>query len=233
MEVNLKVKKSIYIGLLTFFVSIYILSVAHSGMFDFLKKGMTKSWKIHKDNLSFCNGSLIVVEDGYKLLKIAPKRKQHKNKEAEKEGVWGFKLKIKADLLYVKSLLHYEDLKDLEHKAKEAIEHQAKEELEHQTKEERDFLIRLLLRELQNEQARKSIIISYKLFDKDGFALATSKKKIMPAHAKMSSNEQISIDEFSSLEKNGFVEILREGRISLEDIERVSKREVTIDFNAN
>ena len=222
----MKIKKSIYIGLLTFLVSIYISSVVNGGMFDFLKKGMTKSWNIHKENISFCNGSLIVVEDGYKLLKIAPKKKQRKNKETEKEGVWGFKLKIETSSVALLPYLHDKYSAEYDRLVEESDKMVASDSSSAFT-----FLYELK-RQDPYDLFENYLTVVYKLFDSDGFLLANSTMNIVHPKADNLYNRP-TITSFLESEKDGFIDILHSGKISLEDIERVSKREITIDFNSN
>ena len=203
------------IALFTFLIIVCSSIFAQAGMFDFLKKGMKKSWKTHKEKLFFCNNTLIVVEDGYKLLKIAPKRKRRKNEKTVQEGKWGFKLKIQTAsdekfLSYLNSKYSY-DYKRLEKQKQKGL------------KAPSGSLERFLFgnsMELDSIDS-KYLVIQYKLFDADGFFLAESQKSI--------SREDIT--SFLNSRKNGFIEVINEGVIPLEDIERVAKREIIIDYN--
>ena len=182
----LKIKFYFFMITVACFALFYHVEFAYCGMFDFLDKGITKSWKIHKENLHFCDDSLVVVEDGYKLLKIVNK----KNKNTElKYGVWGFKLKIKITSAAI----------------------------------------------LKSHLNKQRMNISYSLFDEDGFHISTYRidsecYRIDSEWVSLSlSRDELSLDEFLSLEKDGFIEYSGQHKIDFEDIERVRKRKINID----
>ena len=175
---------------------------------------MTKSLKTHKENLHFFDGSLILVEDGYKLLKIV-------NKNNKKYGVWGFKVKIKIT----------SDAKLKSHLDTRQIR------IAYSLFDEDGFHIadvesgRLSLPFLPEDHIKRDNETSSNTYNLDEWEDATEEGQYMTYNPDEWEDvlpvEMMEVEELEE-EESGFIEYINQGTIDFEDIKRVRKREINI-----